>query len=77
MTTPGFTAEVSSYTTSAYYVTRSNYGRATDRFTAADLSSCGACTCDPGRCCELGLLSCQCKACAPEVIPAKPSFLRA
>jgi hypothetical protein len=77
MTTPGFTAEVSCHKTSAHYLMKSNYGRATDLLTPADVSSCGPCTCDPGKCCELGLFSCGCKVCSPAVeAPAPNTFLR-
>ena len=78
MTTPGFTAEVSCYRTSAPYSPRTRHASSTDYFTTADMSGCGACTCDPGMCCELGLWSCRCKLCGSSVEEARPlTLLRA
>jgi hypothetical protein len=78
MTMPGFTAEVSCDKKSFHYPTQSNYASSTDLLLPADQSTCGACSCDPGRCCDLDLFGCRCKACGgPEVLEARPTFLRA
>jgi len=80
MSTPRFTAE-----SSIYRVTRA-YSRGTmsiiqrgDRLVPqqnSDLeSTCGACVCDPGKCCYQSSGACACYSCASEVLPPTRRFL--
>jgi hypothetical protein len=71
MNMPGFTAEGSLYKTRKHYQLK---GNATNNFSEGNalvypqrFSSCGACTCDPGQCCENGASGCACYNCSSGV----------
>ena len=68
MLMPDFTADSSVYQTSRSYSAHS-----AQRYVSAaavvpqDLSVCGACTCDPGKCCYLSGTECGCGPCYSHV----------
>jgi|tagenome__1003787_1003787.scaffolds.fasta_scaffold20554709_3 hypothetical protein len=80
MTSPGYTADASFATASTAYRARLSSPFPSDRFTPAQRldSTCGPCSCDAGKCCELTLFGCGCKICgAPETSSRAPTLLRA
>jgi len=64
MAMPEFTAGASTYRSVRQYAVRTT-GTASSRIVPAErlMSSCGLCTCDPGKCCEQTLFGCECYTC--------------
>jgi hypothetical protein len=75
MTIPEFTAETSLYRRGRRYWTRRSGGRPGADVVISQLeSTCGTCTCSPGRCCRIDTGQCECIPCAGG-LAAEPEVL--
>ena len=80
MLTPNFTAESAVYRGSRAYaggaaLSALSANRVVPQQNADLLSTCGACSCDPGKCCYQSAGECACYTCPPAAVKTRSGFL--